>query len=199
MYENRNPFEINLMKRLTLVLLLLPFGICAQQRQLDSLLDQVNTYLYDTTRIDSLILTCEKIREIDRRKARKSTIYYHLTFAYFEVGDSKKALKNARKAIPMITLVGVSRTLNKRNIQSRAVCYRRYQYYYQQGEYRKAYKNLYLMFRKYVMEFCGVGREAREKLLRQQMIECLEKSGKEKKAKRLQQKWDNRAEKALNE
>lgn len=175
------------MKNLLFISLLISFHLGAQQNQVDSLLKKMFTYQRDSLHTDQLIANCQEIIKLDRRVARKSQVYYHLTDAYFTIGDSKNALKTAKKATPIITLPRFSRITMQRNIDSRIICYKRYEYYYKEGESRKAYKNLSFMFRKYIMVRCGTGREYQDKHLRQLMIDCLEESGKCRKAARLRE------------
>ena len=173
------------MKNLLFISLLISFHLGAQQNQVDSLLEKTFIYLHDSLQTDQLIATCQEIIKLDRKVARKSHIYVFLTDAYFTIGDSKKAIKAAKKVTPFITLPRLSLNGMKRNIDSRIICYKRYEYYHKMGEHQKAYKNLSFMFRKYIMEHCGTGRENREKHLRQLMVDCLEESGKCRKAARL--------------
>lgn len=173
------------MKNLLFITFLISFHLGAQKSQVDSLLKKMDAYHYDSCRVNQLISTCTKIIELDRKVARKSRVYYHLTNAYFTFGETEKALKTAKKVTPLITFPRFSRKTMQRNIDSRIVCYERYEYYHKIGDHRKAYKNLSLMFSKYIMERCGMGRENRDKHLRQLMIDCLEESGKCRKAARL--------------
>jgi tetratricopeptide (TPR) repeat protein len=176
------------MKMLLILSLLSSLNSSAQQTLVDSLKEKMFDYMRDSTQLNQLIATCEEIVKLDRKTARNSHVYVHLTTAYFKIGDSKKALKTAKKVTPLITLPRFSRKTMNRNIDSRNICYQRYEYYHKTGQHKKAYKNLSLMFRKYIMEHCGTGRENRDKRLRQRMIDCLEESGKCRKAARLRKK-----------
>lgn len=177
------------MIKLKLVLLLLiSFQVKAQQTLVDSLLEKMDRYQNDSCRVDQLISTGNKIIELDRKVARRSRVYYHLSIAYFAIGEFENALKTARIETPIITFPQSSRIAMQRNRDSRIICYKRYEYYAKVGEYSRASKNLALMLRKYKAEYCGVGREERNIQLRQRMIDCLEESGKCRKAVRLRNK-----------
>ncbi|MDH4473923.1 MAG: hypothetical protein QE487_15055 [Fluviicola sp.] len=176
------------MKILLIITLLISINSNAQQSKVDSLKRKMYSYMNDSLQVNQLIATCEEIIKLDRKAGCRSHVYVHLTSAYFTIGDSKKALKTAKKVTPLITLPRYSRKTMYRNIDSRNICYQRYEYYHKTGQHKKAYKNLSLMFRKYIMEHCGTGRENRDKRLRQRMIDCLEESGKCRKAARLRNK-----------
>lgn len=175
------------MRVMKLILIFCPFILLSQNESIEKLIKLQSDYLFEKN-YDSLLVVCKEINDLDKSAAKENNIDYLIALSYFKLKKYDDAINASKNVIPKIYVKGNSRESAQRNMNYQTLCFELYQYYDENGDYKLAYKNLSLINRKFNRLFCGNGRKSWQSDLYSKMIECSNKSGNLKRAKRIERK-----------
>ncbi|MGV3612356.1 MAG: hypothetical protein ACO1N0_15465 [Fluviicola sp.] len=178
------------MKHLFLLSFLYPLFLFGQNSQADKYWELRSRY-NDEKKYDSVILVSRTLLKLDRKGAKEEHLDCDIACAAFKVKNYQVALRESKKIIPRIYIKShFNRESFERNMRYQRLCFELADYYHQTENYKKEFRNISLINRKFDFLRCGVGKEFWRRKLYDRMIDCSNKLGKTKRAERLQRKRD---------
>nr|WP_294858602.1 hypothetical protein [uncultured Fluviicola sp.] len=160
--------------------------LLAQNEQAEKLLKLFEHY-QDEKNYDSVIVIGQYLKSLDRKVAKEYHLDYELTYAAFRIKNYEEAVRGSKRIIPRFYIKShFNRESFEKNMRYQRLCFELADYYHQAENYKKEYHNISLINRKFDFLRCGVGKEYWRMKLYDRMIDCSNKLGKTKRAKRLE-------------
>lgn len=181
------------MRYLFLICFLYPMILVAQDSEAD-LNPEVEKYNTLCSRyekedkFDSLVITYQQLMKLDHKYSKENQLDYHLACAAFNAKNYELGVKQAEKVLPLFYHRFRTRKSINKNYRYQALCFYLANYYHQTEDYKKEYRYISLINRKYDFLKCGTGKEYWRKNLYTRMIDCSDKLGKKHRVKRLEKK-----------
>jgi tetratricopeptide (TPR) repeat protein len=175
------------MKYLFLISFLYPLILFGQNEQIDTYWKLRSRY-YKEKKYDSVIVISKQFNKQYPKVAKEEYLDYYLALAAFKAEQYDLAIKQSRKIIPACYHRTRTRSSIEKSFRCQELCFQLADYYEQSGNYKKAYRNISLINRKFDFLKCGNGKASWRKNLYNRMIDYSTKLGQTNRGKRLEKK-----------